>query len=62
LTRLGLRAAVTTVDDFAVALNQPDAARYHLPRMPYPENSSQFLALVSGVERGKRALRRWLSH
>jgi hypothetical protein len=48
--------------DFAVPLNPRDAARYHLPRFPCFEDRSQFLALVTGVERGKRALRRWLGH
>jgi hypothetical protein len=58
--RLGLVGAVSSVPDYVSARSRPDSSVYSVPRFTYPEDRSALVQIVSGFERGKRAVRRVL--
>jgi peptidoglycan/xylan/chitin deacetylase (PgdA/CDA1 family) len=59
LKRLGVEAAVTTTAGFARRTHAgEEEARYHLPRLSFPEQPERQLALVCGLEAAKDSSRR----
>jgi len=58
--RLGLVGAVSSVPDYVSDRSRPDSAVYSVPRFTYPEERSALVQIVSGLERGKNAVRRVL--
>ena len=59
--RMGCRAALTTVRDYAAARHaRPQGAleRFALPRFPYPDDTPHFVNVVAGLARLKQRLHR----
>ena len=59
--RMGFRAALTTVRNYAAARHarpQGALARFALPRFPYPDDTPHFVNVVAGLARLKQRLHR----